>query len=109
MANPLLEKMSNNIVGQKLQNNPIMNLLNIVRGGNFNQKQLISMVSNQNPQLAQNLEQMMNSGKSPQEVLNGMMANRSPLEIENFKNTLGQMGFPQDTLNNMFGNNNQGK
>lgn len=108
MANPLLNKMSNAIVNNAMKNNPFMNLINMARNGS-NPQALINTISQSNPQVGNQLQQLMSSGQDPRQILNNMMANRSPLEIENFKNALSGIGFPKDKLDEMFGSIKQEK
>jgi DNA polymerase III gamma/tau subunit len=103
MTNPLLSKMSNINVNNIMNNNQIMQMVNMMRTGNINQQQLINMISKNNPQMANGLNQLMQSGKTPSEIAQNMVSQHSALEIENAKNIMKQLGMSDEISNKIFG------
>ena len=104
MANPLLNKMSKQIVGQKMNNNPLMAMFNMMKNGANSPQMLIDMISRQKPQVGQQMKEVLSSGRNPQEIVQEMIKGRSPMEVENMKNALENLGLPRDVSARVFGN-----
>lgn len=101
MANPLLNKMSQAIVGQQMQNNPMFNIVNMFRSGG-NPQSILNALSKNNPQAGKQLQDMLNSGQSPEQLVKSMLDGRSSLEIQNMRNTMTQLGMPQEMADKIF-------
>lgn len=97
MANDLFNSFSKQITNNMIKNNPMINMVNLIRnGGNANS--MIQLLSQQNPQMANELNQIINSGKQPKEIISSMLQNKTPMEISNMKNTMINMGVPKEEI-----------
>lgn len=104
MSNSLFNAMTELATGSMQSANPFSLLAGMVNGGRSDAmlvSMAIGMLQKQNPQAAQQVQQMMSSGQSPEVAIKNATSKMNPQELAAVKQMLAQNGAPRDVLNQL--------
>ncbi len=97
-GNPLLSMMGgNNPIANMMQNNPVMQMVNMLKNGK-NPQAFVQQMMGQNPQFGQMVNSL--NGKDQSQV-NDMISNLAKEKGVDLHQLVNQLGVPEDVVKNL--------